>query len=148
MVFWCKMRHAKFGEFLAQAGDMAGREVHEENFDRAFSLEDVPRGSEVLHHMKPHKWKARGIVVKPTQYLNIMWHIIKYNEVLYVKVITMIKKVGGSLMVRLPTDAVKTKGLHEGEMVEIDVEKLRGGGFGIFRGMKPFTQEDELKSHD
>ncbi len=64
------------------------------------------------------------------------------------KVITMIKRVGGSLMVRLPTDAVKAKGLHEGEMVEIDVEKLRGGGFGIFRGMKPFTQEDELESHD
>ena len=30
----------------------------------------------------------------------------------------------------------------------LDVEKLRGGGFGIFRGMKPFTQEDELESHD
>ena len=51
-------------------------------------------------------------------------------------------------MVRLPTDTVKAKGLREGEMVEIDVEKLRGGGFGIFRGMKPFTQEDELESHD
>lgn len=63
------------------------------------------------------------------------------------KVLTMTKKVGGSLMVRLPTDMVKAKGLHEGEMVEIEVNKLRGGGFGIFRGMKPFTEEDEMESH-
>lgn len=50
-------------------------------------------------------------------------------------------------MVRLPADFVKAKGLREDEPVEIEVDKLRGG-FGIFRGMKPFTEKDELESHD
>lgn len=64
------------------------------------------------------------------------------------KIITMTKKIGGSLMVRLPSDFVKAKGLHEDEAVEIEVEKVRASGFGILRGMKPFTEKDELDSHD
>jgi len=28
------------------------------------------------------------------------------------------------------------------------VKKLKIDGFGIFKGMKPFTTEDELKTHD
>jgi bifunctional DNA-binding transcriptional regulator/antitoxin component of YhaV-PrlF toxin-antitoxin module len=56
------------------------------------------------------------------------------------------RKVGGSLIVTLPKELVETEKIKEGEVVRIKVKKLRKDGFGILKGMAPFTVEDELKT--
>jgi antitoxin component of MazEF toxin-antitoxin module len=56
------------------------------------------------------------------------------------------RKVGGSLIVTLPKELVETEKIKEGEIVKIKVKKLRKDGFGILKGMRPFTVEDELKA--
>jgi hypothetical protein len=58
------------------------------------------------------------------------------------------RKVGGSLVVALPKELVESEKIKEGETIEISVKKLRKDGFGILRGVGPFTAEDELKAHD
>jgi len=62
--------------------------------------------------------------------------------------LTKTRKVGGSLVVTLPKELVKTQKIKENEFVEITVKKCRKPGFGILKGMKPFTVEDELTTHD
>ena len=58
------------------------------------------------------------------------------------------RKVGGSLVVTLPKKLVESKKIREGEILEITIKKARKNGFGTFKGMKPFTAEDELTTHD
>jgi hypothetical protein len=58
------------------------------------------------------------------------------------------RKVGGSLVVTLPKELVETKKIKEGEIIAISVKKLRKDGFGILKGVGPFTIEDELTAHD
>lgn len=54
--------------------------------------------------------------------------------------------MGGSIVVTLPKKLVETQKIRENEFVEITVKKCRKDGFGILKGMSPFTIEDELKS--
>jgi bifunctional DNA-binding transcriptional regulator/antitoxin component of YhaV-PrlF toxin-antitoxin module len=58
------------------------------------------------------------------------------------------RRVGGSLVVTLPKEVTESKGIKEGEIVEIIVKKLRIDGFGALRGIGPFTADDELKAHE
>ncbi|MGF3573614.1 MAG: AbrB/MazE/SpoVT family DNA-binding domain-containing protein [Candidatus Bathyarchaeia archaeon] len=58
------------------------------------------------------------------------------------------RKVGGSMVVTLPKKLVESKKIREGELLEITVKKVKIDGFGALKGMKPFTKEDELKTHD
>ena len=58
------------------------------------------------------------------------------------------RRVGGSLVVTLPKEVTESKGIKEGEIVEITVKKLRVDGFGALRGIGPFTPDDELKAHE
>lgn len=51
-------------------------------------------------------------------------------------------------MVTLPKELVETEKIKEGEIIEIKVKKLRKKGFGILKGVGPFTAEDELKTHE
>jgi len=51
-------------------------------------------------------------------------------------------------VVTLPKGLVEGKGIREGEILEIIVKRVRKDGFGVFRGMEPFTVEDELKAHE
>jgi bifunctional DNA-binding transcriptional regulator/antitoxin component of YhaV-PrlF toxin-antitoxin module len=62
--------------------------------------------------------------------------------------ISKTRKVGGSLVITIPKKLVETKKLKEGELVEITIKKVKIDGFGAFKGMKPFTVEDELDTHD
>ncbi len=57
------------------------------------------------------------------------------------------KRVGGSIMVRLPKDLVEQEDIHEGEMVEVDVHKARRSFFGATPGIGPFTREDKMQDH-
>ena len=72
------------------------------------------------------------------------------HSITKVILLTLVKtrKVGGSLVVTLPKTLVEEKKIREGEIIEITVRKVRKDGFGIFKGMKPFTVEDELKTHE
>ena len=58
------------------------------------------------------------------------------------------RRVGGSLVVTLPKEVTDSKGIREGEIVEITVKKLLVDGFGSLRGIGPFTADDELKAHE
>ena len=56
------------------------------------------------------------------------------------------RKVGGSIVVTIPKEVVDLQQIKENEYIEITVKKCRKDGFGILKGMAPFTIEDELKS--
>lgn len=58
------------------------------------------------------------------------------------------RKVGGSLVVTLPKELVENKKIKEGEIVEITVKKVRRDGFGVLKGLTPFTAKDELRAHE
>ena len=51
-------------------------------------------------------------------------------------------------MVTLPKEIVKEEGIREGELVKIEVEKVKKSYFGALKGIGSFTEEDELKGHD
>jgi len=59
--------------------------------------------------------------------------------------LTKTRKIGGSIVVTLPKELVKTQNIKENQYVEITVKKCRKDGFGILKGMAPFTVDDELK---
>lgn len=61
---------------------------------------------------------------------------------------TKTRKVGGSIVVTLPKAIVESQQIKEGEIIEISVKKVRKDGFGILKGVGPFSAEDELTSHD
>ncbi len=51
-------------------------------------------------------------------------------------------------MVTLPKELVESKKIKEGEIIEISIRKVRKEGFGILKGVGPFSVEDELQTHD
>jgi hypothetical protein len=53
--------------------------------------------------------------------------------------------VGGSLMVTIPAEIVKSEMLRENELVELDIKKQKKSYFGALKGIGSFTKEDELK---
>ncbi|MGD0643437.1 MAG: hypothetical protein ABSA75_00860 [Candidatus Bathyarchaeia archaeon] len=58
------------------------------------------------------------------------------------------RKVGGSIVVTLPSELVKTQKIKENEFVELTIKKCRKSGFGALKNLSSFTVDDELKSHD
>jgi len=53
------------------------------------------------------------------------------------------KKIGGSLMVRIPKEIVDLEAIHEGEAVHIEIKKLRKDWFGACKGIGPFNKETD-----
>jgi hypothetical protein len=47
----------------------------------------------------------------------------------------------------MPKELAESENKKEGEITEISVKKRRKG-FGVLKGVGPFTAEDELKTHD
>lgn len=47
----------------------------------------------------------------------------------------------------MPKELVESEKIREGEVVEIRVKKMRKDGFGVLKGVGPFTAEDELTAH-
>ena len=58
------------------------------------------------------------------------------------EVLTKLRKVGGSVMARIPKEVLEHESLHPGETVKLEVKKVKISGFGIFKGMMPFTHRD------
>jgi len=50
-------------------------------------------------------------------------------------------------VVTLPKELVESEKIKEGEVIEIRVKKMRKDGFGVLKGVGPFTAEDELTTH-
>ena len=59
-----------------------------------------------------------------------------------VTVLTKTRRVGGSVMVTLPKDAVETLGVEEGEIVEITIRLPRKSYLGALRGIGTFSEKD------
>lgn len=64
------------------------------------------------------------------------------------KVVAEAKKIGGSLMVRIPAEAASAEGIQQGDLLEIQIKKVRKSWFGAYPGIGPMTREDELDTHD
>jgi len=55
--------------------------------------------------------------------------------------LTKLRKVGGSVMARIPKEVLEHESLHAGETVKIEVKKVKISGFGAFKGLKITTKE-------
>ena len=60
--------------------------------------------------------------------------------------ITKTRKIGGSLVVTIPKAVVDEERLRENQTVRIDIRKIRKSGFGISKGLPPFSKEDKFKA--
>lgn len=58
------------------------------------------------------------------------------------KSLTRIRTIGGSLVVTIPKEIVKEKSLSEGELVELEVEKVKKSGFGLLKGVGKFREKE------
>ena len=58
--------------------------------------------------------------------------------------VTRTRKIGGSLVATIPRELVEQEGLKENQMIKIDVKKLKKSGFGLFKGLAPFTKENKF----
>ena len=59
--------------------------------------------------------------------------------------ITKTRKIGGSIVVTLPAQIVKSEQIQEDELVEINVKKVKRDYFGALKGIGRFTKEDRAK---
>ena len=58
------------------------------------------------------------------------------------------RSLGGSLVVTIPKNIVDTEDIRSNETVKIIVTKIKKDGFGMFKGIGSFTEEDELDTHE
>lgn len=54
------------------------------------------------------------------------------------------RKVGGSLMVTLPKEVADIEGIHEGELVKINVQKIKRDWFGAAKGLTSLRKEEKM----
>ena len=81
--------------------------------------------------------------------LNITCVLFYVTDVIFLgKALSKTRKVGGSLVITLPKEFVESQKIKEGEVVEVTVRKFRKEGFGVLKGVKSFTAEDELTTHE
>lgn len=64
------------------------------------------------------------------------------------KAIVRSRRIGGSIVVRIPKEAAEQEGISEGELVEVEVRKARRDFFGALKGVGKFSREDELDGDD
>ncbi len=56
------------------------------------------------------------------------------------------KRIGGSLMVRIPKDIVEIEHIKEGETLKIEINKIRKDWFGAFPGLSPLKKDERWHS--
>ena len=61
------------------------------------------------------------------------------------EVLIKLRKVGGSVMARIPKEVLEQESLHPGETVKLEVKKMKKSAFGSLKGMRSFTADDEFK---
>jgi len=55
------------------------------------------------------------------------------------------RRIGGSIVVTIPSKIVELEQLDENELVEIKVKKRRVDGFGALKGIGSFTRKDRME---
>ena len=63
------------------------------------------------------------------------------------KALVRTRKIGGSIVVRIPKEIADQEQIREGELVEVEVRKPRNNRFGAFRELKAFSRKEELDTH-
>jgi len=58
------------------------------------------------------------------------------------------KKIGGSIMVRIPKEIAEMEQIIPGEAVEVDIRKAKKDWFGALKGLKSLEKKDKLDVHD
>lgn len=53
------------------------------------------------------------------------------------------RKVGGSLMVTIPKEIAELENIHPGEMIQIEIHKIKKDWFGCLKGVGGPLQKDE-----
>ena len=61
------------------------------------------------------------------------------------EVLTKLRKVGGSVMARIPREALEHESLYAGETVKIEIKKVKKSAFGSLKGMRPFNKNDKFR---
>ena len=61
------------------------------------------------------------------------------------KSLSRIRVIGGSLVVTIPREIVKEQSLKEGELVELEIGKVKIDGFGTLKGIGKFTRKDRIE---
>lgn len=61
------------------------------------------------------------------------------------KSLSKTRAVGGSLVVTIPSEIVKTETLSENEIIEIEVRRIKKDFFGALKGVGKFKEEDKIK---
>ena len=59
--------------------------------------------------------------------------------------LTRTRAIGGSLVVTIPKEIVDEVSLKEGELIKINVEKVKVNGFGVLKGVGEFTRKDRME---
>ena len=59
--------------------------------------------------------------------------------------LTRIRAVGGSLIVTIPKEIVREMSVKEGELVKVNLEKVKIDGFGLLKGIGKFTRKDRME---
>ena len=57
------------------------------------------------------------------------------------------RKIGGSIVVRIPKEIADQEQIRVGELVELEVRKPKDNWFGAFRELKAFSRAEELDAH-
>ena len=58
------------------------------------------------------------------------------------------RRVGGSLMVPIPKEIAELEHIIPGEVVEIEVRKIKKDYFGALPGLKPLKKSEKWDIHD
>ena len=58
------------------------------------------------------------------------------------------RRIGGSLMVTIPKELVKEERFKTGELIQLEVKKIKKSFFGIAKGIGSFSPEDEMKAYE
>lgn len=58
------------------------------------------------------------------------------------------RKVGGSLMVTIPKEIAELEHISAGEMVSVEVRKVKRDYFGALRGLKPLKKSEKWDIHE
>ena len=55
------------------------------------------------------------------------------------------RRIGGSLVITIPSIVAKEENLHEDEIVEVKIKKRKVDGFGALKGIGLFTRKDRME---
>ncbi len=58
------------------------------------------------------------------------------------------RAIGGSLVVTIPIQIVKSENIQEGEFLEIDIRKRKKDFFGALKGIGEYTREDRMADRE